>query len=236
MDDLFDPSLVLLFRNAADTTAAAAPEMEIQAGAEFLAEDRLRSDFEVAVAQGVHLGEESDQVPGVQDGTVRAEIAVPAALVHPPGNEHLRKLVPGHADPGIGLRILQEDIVLGLVLLDEIVLEEQRVSFGIDDGILGVRDPGDQQAGLGVQPLGRHKILGDPFVEILRLPHINDVPRGVVIPIDSRGMRKKCDFLFYGHYFRQSATALRIASPRRSRLRIVPSGPKRMIWGMPSMP
>ena len=62
--------------------------------------------------------------------TVRAEITVP---LHDSARKvYFRELVRGDAYPWIGLGVLQEYIVLRLVLLYEIVLQKQCISFGID--------------------------------------------------------------------------------------------------------
>ena len=117
-----------------------------------------------AGAQRVGLAEELEQVAGVHHRAVGTEVAG-AVLDEPAGQEDPRIGLGRHADPGIGLRILQEDVVPGLVLLDQVILEQQGVGLGIDDGILCVGDFGHQQAGLRIQPLRRHEILRDPLVE-----------------------------------------------------------------------
>ena len=157
-------------------------------------------------------------------------------LVDTPGNENPRELVPRHANPRIGLGILQKDVVPGLVLLDEVVLQQEGIRFGVHDGILRIGDLRHQDARLRREPLGRHEILRHPLVQVLRLPHINHIPLGVIIPIDAGGMWKQGYLFFDGHSPKASFTASPIASPRRFRLRIVPSGPKRITCGMASMP
>ena len=236
VDDLVDVVGILLLGNPADARGLAAADVEVQAGPELLLEDGLGRDVQVAGAQGIGLAEEIHEVPGMHHAAVGAEIPVPMGLVDAPGDEHPRELVPGHANPGIGLGILQEDVVAGLVLLDEVVLQQQGVGLRIHHRVLRVGDLGNEDARLRRQPLRRHEVLRDPLVQVLRLPHIDDIPRSVIIPVDARGMRKEGYFLPYGHRPRASFTASPIASPRRSRLRIVPSGPKRMMCGMASMP
>ena len=88
---------------------------------------------------------------------------------------------------------------MGLVLLDEVVLEQQRVRFAVHYRILYVRYPCDEQAGFGVQPFGSHEILRHPLVEVLGLAHINDRSLGIVITVDSGGMGKKLYFFTYFH-------------------------------------
>ena len=174
-DDFLDVVGVLLLGDLADAGGLAAADVEVQAGPELSLEDGLGGDVQVAGAQGIGLAEEVHEVPRVHHAAVGTEISVPMGLVDASGDEHPRELVPGHADPGIGLGILQEDVVAGLVLLDEVVLQQQGIGLRV------------------------HDVLRDPLVQVLRLPHIDDIPRGVIIPVDARGMRKQGYFLPYCH-------------------------------------
>ena len=168
--------------------------MEVKARAEFAPEDRVAGDFQVAGTQRVVLPEELQKVVGVRDRAVRSEIgAVPP--VYAAGEKDLREVVVRDDDPRIGLGVLQQDVVARLVLLDEIVLQQQRVGLGVHNGELRVGDLRDQNPGLHVQPLRRHEVLRHPLVQILGLAHINHLPRGIVVTIDPRGMWKQGDFL-----------------------------------------
>ena len=101
---------------------------------------------------------------------------------------HFRERARADAYPRIGLGVLQQDVVLGFVLLDEIVLQEQCIRFGIHDRVLGIGDFGDKDACLDIEPFRRHEILRDPFVKVFRLAHIYDNPLGVIISVNSGGM------------------------------------------------
>ena len=104
--------------------------MEVQTWPEFAAQHAVRSDLVVAGADFIVLRNELQQIPRMNHRTVRAEITVP---LHDPARKvYFRKLVRGDAYPWIGLGVLQEYIVLRLVLLYEIVLQKQRIRFGID--------------------------------------------------------------------------------------------------------
>ena len=189
-DDLVDVVAVLLAGVGTHTGSLAPADVEIQARTELFPKDSLGRNRKVAGSQRVHLPEKIHQVAGMHHAAVRTEIPVAASLVDTARNEHFRKFVTRHADPGIRLRILQEDVVLRLVLLDEVVLQQQGIRFGVHDRILGVGDLRDEDPRLCRQPLGRHEILCHPLVQVLRLPHIDDIPRSVIIPVDARGMWK----------------------------------------------
>ena len=192
--DLPDPAAVLFGAHGADAAAPAPPQVEFQAGAELPAQHRLARDPELAGAERIGMVEEVQQVFRVGDGTVRTEIGAGPA-VDAPRQVYPREFLRRDDDPGIGLGVLQEDVVAGLVLLDQVVFQQQRVGLRIHDAELGVGDLGHQHAGLERQPLRRHEILRHPLVEVLGLPHINHLPGGVVVAIHPRGMWKQGDFL-----------------------------------------
>jgi len=124
----------------------------------------------------------------VHDRAVRPEIPG-AVLLHAAREEHPRIGLVGDADPGVGLAVLEEDVVMGLVLLDEVVLQQQGVRLAVDHGVLQVGNLAHQDAGLGVEPLRGHEILRHPLVQVLGLAHINHRSLGVIIAVDSGGMR-----------------------------------------------
>ena len=206
----------------------------------------------VAGTQWIKLPEQVHKVACVHHRTVRPEITRPV-LNHPPCQEHLREIIRSHTYPGISLGILEQYIVFGLVLLDEVVLQKKRVRLGVHDRELSVRNPGDKKSCLAVQPFRIHEILRHPLMEVLGLSHVYHRSLGVIITVDSGGMREKgyffsdfqlirVDFsakltLFHRkaitasfQFFAASIleTSSMMASPRRSLRRIVPSGPKRI--------
>ncbi len=162
--------------------------MEFETGPILPPQDGVGGDFEGAGAQFVRFREEIHQIARVHHGTVGAEVPVPLALLDAPGNEHPGELLAGDANPGIGLGILEENVVLGFVLLDEVVLQKEGIGLGIHYGELGVGNLAYQDAGFGVQALRRHKILRHPLVEVLGLSHINNLSLGVIISVDAGGM------------------------------------------------
>lgn len=187
----------------------------------------------VAGAYLIVLREEFQQVSGMHDRTVRPEI--PVSLHDSSGEIDFRELIPGYAYPRIGLGVLEKDIVLRLVLFDEIILKQQCVSLSIDHRILRIRYLGDKYPRLGIEPLRGHEILRHALVEVLRLAYIYDNPLGVIIPVNSGGMRKQCYFFSYcqclsrDYFLTYLATSSSIDSPWRPLLMMVPSGPKRMM-------
>ena len=121
---------------------------------------------------------------------IRAEIAVALTFFDAARDEHAGELLTGDADPGIGLGVLQQDVVLGFVLLDEVVFQQQGIGLAVHHRELGVGYLGNQDAGFGVQPLRGHEILRHPLVQVLGLAHINHLSLGVIVPINTGGMGK----------------------------------------------
>ena len=178
--------------------AAAASYLEVQAGTVLAHEDALGIYLVLAGAQAVGLVEEVHQVARRQRRTVRPEIP-PGALLHPAGDVNPGICVAGDAYPRIGLGILEEYVVLWLVLLNEVVFQQQGVSLGIYHGVLRVRYLGHKYAGFGVEPLRGHEVLRHPLVQVLCLAHIYDLALGVVVAVNSGGMREELYLFLYGH-------------------------------------
>ena len=142
--------------------------------------------------------EEFDKIARVDHTAVRPEITGPV-LDHSAGKKHLRKVSRTDAYPWISLGVLEQDVVTGLELLDKVVFQQQSIRLRLDDSILGVGYLGYHDRGLACQSLCRHKILRHSLVQVLSLTYIYDIPLGVIIPIDTGGMREKFYFVFYFH-------------------------------------
>ena len=129
--------------------------MEVQARTNLFPKNGIGVYLVLAGAERIIGVEEIQEIVRICGGTVRPEIPGPV-LPQAPGQEHPRIGLRRDAYPGIGLGVLQQYVVLGLILLDEIVLEQQGVGLGIDHRILHVGNLRYQDAGLGVEPLRRH--------------------------------------------------------------------------------
>ena len=90
------------------------------------------------------IGEEFlEEVHRLADGTGAGERPEVARAVgqHPAGEVDLRELLREvNLDVGIGLVVLEAGVVEGLVLLDEQVLQQQRLLHRLGDDELEVRD------------------------------------------------------------------------------------------------
>ena len=84
---------------------------------------------------------------------------------------------------------------MGLELLDEVVLEQEGVFFGLDHGIGQVGDVLDERAGLAVKLLRRAEILRNAPFQVLGLAHVDDLSGCVEVAVDARVVRKIFYFL-----------------------------------------
>jgi hypothetical protein len=102
-------------------------------------------------------------------------------------------LVEGDADVGIRLVVAQADVVRRPVLLDEVLLGEQRLGF-----VCG-RDEVDR-FDLAQELVGRTRRLarvvgGDPLADRLRLPDVERAAAGVLEQVDAGRIRQRAALL-----------------------------------------
>ena len=161
--------------------------MHLEAWTELMAKYCIGGDLVLAAPQRIICFEELYQSPGVHHGAIRTEIAG-AVFFKLAGKEDLGKFVIGHTYPRIGLGVLEQDIVLWLILLDKVILEQQRISLAIHHRILHICNLGDQNTRLGVESGRVNKVLGYSLVEIFSLSYIYDIPLGVIVSVNSGGM------------------------------------------------
>ena len=130
---------------------------------------------------------------------VRAEIAG-TVLHYAAGQEDLGIHFLAHAYPRIGLRVLEQYVVTGFVLLDEIVFQQQGIRLAVNHRVLEVCNAGYQYGCLRGEAGRIDEILRDTLVEVLGLAHINDGSRGVIVTVNARGVRQKAYFFLEGHF------------------------------------
>ena len=132
-------------------------ELVVVAGA-----DRERPQQEVErLPDGVGMGER----PVVADA-----VALGAPHHHGPGP----LLADGDGQVGVGLVVLQPDVEAGLVLLDEVELEEQRLDLVADQGPLHALGGGDHLPGPGQEQRRVDEIVVEAAAEALGLADVDD--------------------------------------------------------------
>ena len=108
----------------------------------------LRDDF-VAAAQGVELTDEFEQ--GIHGGYVAVGAIIGAVTrVYDAGLEDAGEIFVRHHDAGVGFAILEQDVVSRVPLLDEVVLQQQGILFGIHHDIAYIAYFAHQNGGFTV--------------------------------------------------------------------------------------
>ena len=100
----------------------------------------------------------------------------------------------GNLDEGIGLVVLEHDIVLGLVLLDEIDLKKQGLNIGLGDDKLKIHNLRYQ--GFGLSIVAPSKIGPHPIAKILSLPNIDDGSVLIFVNVTARTRRQELELGF----------------------------------------
>jgi len=109
-------------------------------------------------------------------------------------DDEARIALIGNLDEGIGLVVLEHDIVLGLVLLDEVDLKKQGFNIGLSDDKLKIHNLRYQGFRLGVvapSKIGPHSI-----AKILGLPHIDDGTVFIFVNVTARTRRQELELGF----------------------------------------
>ena len=100
----------------------------------------------------------------------------------------------GNLDEGIGLIVLEHDIVLGLVLLDEVDLKKQGLNIRLGNDKLKIHNLRYQRFCLGIvapSEIGPH-----PIAKIFGLPHIDNGSVLVFVNVTARTRRQELELGF----------------------------------------
>ena len=124
---------------------------------------------------------------------IRAEIE-PAIFFDLARDDEARIALIGNLDEGIGLIVLEHDIVLGLVLLDEVDLKKQGLNIGLGDDKLKIHNLRYQRFRLGI--VAPSKIGPHPIAKILGLPHIDDGTILIFVNVTARTRRQELELGF----------------------------------------
>ena len=172
-----------------DARRDAALDVVFEARPPALAGDHLvaRPDAEQPVRQRHRLAREVRR----QERTgVEAAVALDA-----PRDEHAReRLVGRELQVGIVLVVAQQDVVFRRALLDEVVLERQRLDDRVGDDDLEAGDLVEQRVGLRVRAV-RAEIVAHAVAQRARLADVDGVAARVEVQIDSRLLRQPGDLL-----------------------------------------
>ena len=109
-------------------------------------------------------------------------------------DDETRIALIGNLDEGIGLVVLEHDIVLGLVLLDEVDLKKQGLNIRLSDDKFKIHNLRYQRFRLGI--VASSKIGPHPIAKILGLPHIDDGTVLIFVNVTARTRRQELELGF----------------------------------------
>ena len=186
LNDGFGLRPVFLLGELPDARSGTPAQMVVQADLELALGYALAREGEPAGAEPVKGVDERQQVVGVHGRAVGAEVpgAVPDEAA---GDRDAGERLVVQAYPRIGLAVLQENVVAGLELLDEVVLQQEGVRLRADHRMLDVSYLRDHDLSLAVQAV-RAEILGHAVLQVLGLAHVYDGAPGVQKAVHSRAV------------------------------------------------
>ena len=191
--DVFNHEAIFRFGDIPCTGRLAESQMIIEAGLCRLSEFQYDSS---TGSDGIDL---LDGVQGLMDRIhvrIGTEISVSVPGI---GSRHIDSrevLIGGDLDERKMLVILQQHIVSGTVLLDEIHLKNQRFHFAVRDDVLEFRHLADHDSGLlrvvlRILEVGLHS-----FFQILGFTHIDNFTQAVFHQIYTRVIREYTELIF----------------------------------------
>ena len=172
-----------------DAGGLAVAEVVFQAGAEL-------AGIDVLLAQVVFARPYRVQLAGnVQDGVHRLDRCIGTEVLRPILNDvacgvDAREAFLADDDGRIGLVVLEFDVVSGLVLLDEVVLEEQGVHFSLHHDESDVGDLLDEEPCLSVLVGLLVEIARNALLEALGLSDVQQVALRIEMLVDSGTVRQ----------------------------------------------
>ena len=178
----------------ADARALAVLDVVFQADVELARGDVFGREGQMAGTERVEVLDELEQ--GVQRGNVAVGPEVGGTVAHDvPRLEDAGKVFVRHADGRIGLIVLQQHVVVGLVALDEVVLQQERVFFRVHHDILDVSDLAHQHGGLPALVVFAEIGIDAPF-QVLGLSYVDDGSFVVQILVASGTVGQVEDYAF----------------------------------------
>ena len=200
---LAHPRPVIITVAVLETPAGAGAHVVVETGA-ILAD--VPGELAAAVRQQQGLADGVDDLPGLGASPEGAVVLGPV-LGSAAGDAHGRVFLPRvHPHEGIALVVLQQDVVVGLMALDEGVFQHQGLKLAVGDDDVEVRHLFHHGCHLGqMLPV---EIAADPVFELFGLAHIDDLAPGVQHDIDPRQQGQMIGF--FPQFFQHGASTLRL--------------------------
>ena len=182
--DLRDGLVVRLLRLIADARCGAFLDVIFEARLVLARRDRFGRQVQRA---GTELEDRLDRFQRplhVFDVGVGSEI-FGAIFFDTPGGEDARKALVLDTDVGIGLVVLEVDVVARLELFDEVVFQDQRFGLGVGDDHFDVGDFADQDLQASVLRAALLEVGAHTVAQVFGLAHVKHRALGVFVLIDA---------------------------------------------------
>jgi hypothetical protein len=166
-----------------DARAEAALDLVLDARTAPVPEDRV-----AARAEREHLPNGVERVAYRRRAGEWAEIAAPVLDDAPRDEDARPRVLQGHLDADVALVVLQPDVVARLVLLDQVVLEDERFLVARGHQRLEVRETVDEEAHLAAL-VSAAEIRADARAEVRRLADVDHLPVPVLQQVHARARR-----------------------------------------------
>ena len=152
----------------------------------------LAGDHLVARSHAEQLVRQRHRPPRQRRGHERAGVEVLVAL-DAPGHQHAREGFAGRQlQVGIGLVVAQQDVVFRRALLDQVVLERERLDHRVGDDDLEPLRLVEQRVDARADAV-RAEIAPDAVAQHPRLADVQGLPLPVGIQVDARLFRQPGD-------------------------------------------
>ena len=165
----------------ADTWSGAALDLVLQTGPGAVLEERV-----LALADTKQLLKLTERATGRPCARERTEVAAAPALRSAMEAQAREPVFGGDVDVGKALVVAKQDVVTGAVLLDQIVLEQERFRLRVRRRHFDRVRMGHQRAGLRFELLGRPEIARDTPLQAACLSDIEDPSEPVEQAIHAR--------------------------------------------------
>ncbi len=181
---------ILLLALRPDAGTLAVPQVVLQTHRVTAPGDGLGREVELARTQRHHLADEFEHAALHADRRIGPEILRAVAQQLARGLHAGEGLAP-HDDPGIGLVVLEQDVVARLEGFDERILKQQGVRLAVHHDVAYGRDLAHHHPHLGRMVLVFEEVGAHPLAEALGLAHVDDLSRAVEKLVYARRERQQ---------------------------------------------
>ena len=173
-----------------------------------------------AAPYGVQPSDDRQRSPELGDIGVGAEVAGPGDVAPPRHQDPREGIGERHRNRRVALVILETDVESRPILLDQRVLEDERLGLRRHDDRLDVGDEPLEEPVLGARIVVGREVAADAALQALGLADVQHVTRGILPEIDARTIGEGIELALQrfgnvrgGHYLRRRRSPPASATP-----------------------